>query len=99
MDLEFSGEVLRWVGPAPWYFIAVPAEHADVLRAASRLVTYGWGMVPVRAAIGDTEWTTSLFPKDGVYLLPVKASVRKAEGMQEGDSVQVRLALGSAARG
>ena len=70
MDLEFSGPLFRWVGPAPRYFVAVPAERCDGLSAASAFVTYGWGMIPVRARIGTTHWKTSLWPKDGVYLLP-----------------------------
>jgi hypothetical protein len=48
-------------------------------------------MIPVTARIGKTEWKTSLFPKDGRYILPVKASVRKAESLEEGASVAVRL--------
>ncbi|HEX2989748.1 MAG TPA: DUF1905 domain-containing protein, partial [Anaerolineales bacterium] len=57
------------------------------------LVTYGWGVIPVHVRIGSTEYTTSLFPKDGRYLVPVKASVRKAEDLQEGDTVTVRLEI------
>jgi hypothetical protein len=94
VDLEFSGELWHWVGPAPWYFVTVPAEHCDFLRAASRFVTYGWGMIPVTACIGGTRWRTSLFPKDGLYLVPVKAGVRKAERLHEGDTVRVRLEVG-----
>ncbi|GFJ93981.1 hypothetical protein Prum_076230 [Phytohabitans rumicis] len=56
-------------------------------------MTYGWGMVPVTAQIGDTEWTTSLFPKDGRYVVPVKARVRTSEGLEVGDVVTVRLAV------
>lgn len=94
MALEFSGPLWNWVGPAPWYFVTVPAEHSDFLKAASTYVTYGWGMIPVRARIGRTAWSTSLFPKDGVYLVPVKASVREAERLQEGDTVRVELEVG-----
>jgi hypothetical protein len=50
-------------------------------------------MIPVTAQIRGTGWTTSLFPKDGRYLLPVKASVRKAEALDVGDTVTVRLAV------
>ena len=74
--------------------MTVPAEQSLDLKAASRFVTYGWGMIPVRAVVGDTEWKTSLFPKDGAYILPVKASVRKAQGLEEGDEVTVQMAVG-----
>ena len=93
MHLEFSGEILYWKGPAPWYFITVPEEECADLEATSAFVSYGWGMIPVTAQIGATEWTTSLFPKDGRYLVPVKASVRKAEGLGEGETVAVRLTI------
>jgi hypothetical protein len=80
-----------WRGPAPWYFVTVPAEQSRDLHAISGFVTYGWGMIPVHARIGKTEWKTSLFPKDGNYIVPIKASVRKAEHLEEGDEVTVRL--------
>ena len=94
MDLEFSAEVWFWRGPAPWYFVTVPAEECADLEATSAFVSYGWGMIPVTAQIGDTGWTTSLFPKDGRYVVPLKAAVRKAEGLELGDTVAVRLVVG-----
>jgi hypothetical protein len=48
-------------------------------------------VIPVHVRIGKTGWQTSLFPKDGLYLVPIKASVRKAEELEEGDEVSVRL--------
>jgi hypothetical protein len=91
MELAFSGEILFWRGPAPWYFVPVPDEESAELQAASAFVSYGWGCIPVTARIGDTEWATSLFPKDERYLVPLKASVRKAEGLAQGEAVAVRL--------
>jgi Domain of unknown function (DUF1905) len=95
MKLEFSGEIWFWRGPAPHHFVTVPDEECGALEAAAAFVTYGWGMIPVAAQIGATEWTTSLFPKDGRYIVPVKASVRKAEGLELGDIVTVRLTVGA----
>lgn len=94
MNIEFSGTIIFWRGPSPFYFIAVPAEQSSALKAISALVTYGWGVIPVRVRIGKTEFTTSLFPKDGLYLVPLKVSVRKAEKLEEGDSVTVHLEVG-----
>lgn len=91
MEIEFNGEIWFWRGPAPWYFVTIPAEQSYDLSAIARLVSYGWGMIPVRVRIGKTAWKTSLFPKDGRYILPIKAGVRKAESLDEGDSVTVRL--------
>jgi hypothetical protein len=93
MDLEFSGELWFWRGPAPWHFVTVADEQCGQLQDASRSVTYGWGMIPVAARIGSTGWRTSLFPKDGRYIVPVKASVRKAEGLEVGEVVRVRLTV------
>ncbi len=93
MNLEFSGEMWFWRGPAPWHFITVPEEECSELEAASALVTYGWGMIPVTAQVGGSGWKTSLFPKDGRYIMPVKAGVRQAEGLEVGDTVTVRLAV------
>lgn len=93
MHIEFQGKIWFWRGPAPWFFVTVPEEPSRDLKAISSLVTYGWGVIPVHVRIGSTEYTTSLFPKDGRYLVPVKASVRKAEGLQEGDTVTVRLEI------
>jgi hypothetical protein len=50
-------------------------------------------MIPVRARIGDSTWSTSLFPKDGRYVVPVKAAVRRAEKLEEGDVPTVRLGV------
>jgi hypothetical protein len=57
-------------------------------------VTYGWGVIPVQVRIGKTKWTTSLFPKDDRYLVPIKASIRKAEKLEEGDNVTLQLKVG-----
>ncbi|MDH2430470.1 DUF1905 domain-containing protein [Sphaerisporangium sp. TRM90804] len=93
MNLKFSGEMWFWKGPAPWHFVTVTEEECGELEATSRLVSYGWGMIPVTAQIGGTRWKTSLFPKDGRYIVPVKAWVRKAEGLEVGETVTVRLAV------
>lgn len=93
MHIEFVGVIFYWRGPAPWYFVAVPQEHSRNIQVISSLVTYGWGVIPVTARIGETEWYTALFPKDGLYLVPLKASVRKAEELAEGDEVEIRLEI------
>ncbi|MCW2791949.1 MAG: hypothetical protein JWO76_1047 [Nocardioides sp.] len=93
MDLEFTGDVWQWKGPAPHHFVTVPEEECAELESVSALVTYGWGMIPVTVGIGDTEWTTSLWPKDGGYIVPLKAAVRRTEGIDVGDVVTVRLAV------
>ena len=93
MDLEFSGEVWHWRGPSPYHFVTVPEAESAELRAAASLVTYGWGMIPVQLSIGATQVTTSLFPKNGGYVVPLKDAVRNAERITVGDTVTVRLAV------
>ena len=93
MQLEFAGPVFTWRGPSPFHFVAVPDEESAALDDARAAVTYGWGMVPVTARIGETTWTTSLWPKDERYLLPLKDAVRRAEAIGVGDTVAVHLTV------
>jgi hypothetical protein len=93
VNFEFSGKIWYWRGPAPWCFVTVPEQHSRNIQAISSLVTYGWGMIPVTVRIGRTEWETSLWPRDGLYIVPIKTSVRKAEGIDVGDEVRVRLVV------
>lgn len=91
---EFTTELVFWRGPSPFHFLPLPPAHAAEVRFLAPMVTYGWGVIPVRATIGRSTFTTSLFPRDGGYLLPVKDKVRKAEGLVVGDRVAVVLTLG-----
>lgn len=91
MNIEFNGKIWFWRGPAPWYFVTVPAQQSRDLKAILKLVTYGWGMIPVHAQIGKTAWKTSMFPKDDGYIVPIKTTVRKAENLAEGDTVTIRI--------
>jgi hypothetical protein len=93
MIIQFSDVIWYWRGPAPFYFVTVPAEQGATIKAISGIVTYGWGVVPVQVVIGKTTFKTSLFPKDGSYIVPLKDSVRKAEDIDEGDEVTVRLEI------
>ena len=93
MDLEFTGEIIHWRGPAPFHFVTVPDEQSAAIEAVASMVTYGWGAIPVRARVGRTDFTTSLFPKGDRYLVPIKVAVRRAEELELGDEVTVRLRL------
>ena len=94
IKFEFDGEIWFWRGPAPWYFVTVPPPEASELKAISGVVTYGWGMIPVTVRIGKTKWTTSLWPKNESYIVPIKTTVRKAEKLEEGDIVTIQLEVG-----
>lgn len=93
MQLSFTGEIFEWRGPSPYFFVKVPDEPSAAIEAASALLTYGWGVIPVTVRAGATEWTTSLFPKDGGYLVPLKDKVRKAEALELGEIVELTLDL------
>jgi len=93
MVIEFSGPIWFWKGPAPWFFLTIPAEESRAIKEIESMATYGWGMIPVNAQIGDTKWYTALWPKDGCYVLPLKANIRKAEKLQEGDTIAARLEI------
>ena len=94
MDWEFEAEVFQWRGPAPYFFVATPPNVDDFLHAHHGELTYGWGVIPALVRIGDTEVATSLIPKDGGYLVPLKVALRRPEGIDDGDHVRVRLHVG-----
>ncbi|NTU75409.1 MAG: DUF1905 domain-containing protein [Anaerolineaceae bacterium] len=91
MIIEFEGKLIYWRGPAPYVFVAVPEDESDDIKAVSALVTYGWGVIPVHVRIGKTEWETSLFPKNGRYLVPIRVSVQRSEDLEVDDTVLVQL--------
>jgi hypothetical protein len=93
VELRFTGSVIEWRGPAPYYFVAVPDEQSADIREVAAQASYGWGVIPVEARIGGTAFSTSLFPRDGGYLLPLKHAVRHPERLAEGDDVTVALTV------
>jgi Domain of unknown function (DUF1905) len=93
VDEVFQGEVWWWRGPAPFHFVTVPEEICHHISQLAHHVTYGWGMIPCRIVIGETDWTTSLWHKDSGYIVPLKTAVRRAEGIEVGDEVNLRLLI------
>lgn len=91
MRLRFSGTIWYWRGPAPYHFVTVPPREASTIAEVSPIVTYGWGMIPASVTIGSTTVTTSLWPKDGGYIVPVKKALQDAEGLAVDDEVEVTL--------
>ena len=91
--IAFKGEIVSWRGPAPFLFVPVPDALAGEVAYAARLASYGWGCVAVTARIGATAFTTSLFPRGGTYMLPVKAAVQRAEGVGLADVVSVEMRI------
>jgi hypothetical protein len=93
VELSFDGPIWYWRGPSPFHFVTVPEEEAMAIHAIAGQVTYGWGMIPATVRIGDTEYTTALWPKDGGYIVPIKQVVRDAEQIDVDDVVGVELSI------
>ena len=93
MDTTFTAELFEWRGPAPFFWLSLPSDASDYVRAEAAEASYGWGAIPVCVQIGRTEWETSLLPRDGGYVLPVKKDVRARERAAEGDMVTVSMSV------
>ena len=91
--MTFTAELFEWRGPAPFYWLALPEDAANYVRAEAAAATYGWGAIPVRVRIGSSDWETSLLPRDGGYVLPVKKEIRLRERFGDGDTVTVAMSV------
>jgi hypothetical protein len=93
MEWEFDAEVFQWRGPAPYYFVETPDDVDAFLHDHAAELTYGWGVIPARVRVGETEVSTSLIPRDDVYLVPLKVALRRPQGIDDGDVVRVQLSV------
>jgi hypothetical protein len=94
LDARFTGPVWRWNGESAWYFVTVPEAVSDDI--ASRVEPGpGFGSVKVTVTVGSSTWSTSVFPdsRSGRYVLPMKAGIRRREGIDDGDEVLVELVV------
>ena len=85
----------EWRGPAPFYFMTVPGEIGLEIKEHSAQYSYGWGMIPVSATIGATEFQTAMFQKNDSYVLPIKNAVRIPEKLELDKTYKVKIRLGS----
>lgn len=94
MRFEFTAPLWEWTARAEWFFVTVPEEASADIREIPR-PPRGFGSVRVRANVGGSTWTTSIFPDSqiGCYVLPIKKAVRVAEGLTEGGDVGVALTV------
>ena len=93
MEIEFAGAIWYWRGPSPYHFVTLPDEPSAAVRAIASAVTYGWGMIPVVARIGETSFETAMFRQGDAYVVPVKDAVRRAERIDVDDEVTVHLTI------
>jgi hypothetical protein len=94
MEYTFDTVVIEWRGPSPFHFATIPDNIAAEIKLAAPTLTYGWGVIPATVTVGATSVTTSLIPRDGGYLVPLKDALRKPEGFVIGDLIAVELRLG-----
>lgn len=93
---SFSAKVWLYPGEtASWHFVTLPQTLGQELKERFGKNARGWGSLPVTVTIGKTSWQTSIFPDkhSGSYLLPLKANVRRAEGVRQGDTVKIALVV------
>ena len=81
MDFEFAGDIVEWRGPAPFYFVPLPADVAAEIKAVEAQASYGWGCIPTDVTIGGHSFYTALIPREGTYFLPLKVDMRKKTGL------------------
>ena len=99
ISYRFTSTLIEWRGPAPFYYLPVPTDASQEIKSMAAQLTYGWGVIPVTVTAHDPQgnpvtWTTSLFPREGVYLIPLKSAVNKQlGGVVVGQSVAVELAI------
>jgi hypothetical protein len=86
-----TGEVWKWKAEAGWHFFSIDKKTSQQIKESKNKTTASFGSVKVEVTIGDTTWQTSLFPdsKQGCYILPLKAKVRKREDIHEGDKISL----------
>lgn len=89
LRFEFDAVVWQWRGPAPYHFVTMPDADAAEVKELAPALSYGWGAIPASVTIGRTTVTTSIFPKDGGYIVPLKDVLRKPEGVAVDDTVHL----------
>lgn len=90
-----KSKILVYPGMGGWRFLVLPKKDSADIKEKFGKRSRGWGSIPVSVTVGSTNWKTSIFPdkKSGTYLLPLKAKVRKAEEIDDEDSVQCTIKI------
>jgi hypothetical protein len=88
-------EVFLYPGMAGWHFVGIPKKQSIEIKKLFGVKAKGWGSIPVKVELGSTKWKTSIFPdkKSGTYLLPLKADVRKKEGILNKDKIKFTIEI------
>jgi hypothetical protein len=92
---NFTGTVWSHSSPSGWHFVSLPEEMANEIRKNFGWQEEGWGRLKAVAKIGFTEWETAIWfdKKNNTYLLPLKASIRKKEKIQNEHNIEVTISI------
>ena len=92
---KVRSKVVPYPGMDAWFFAYVDKKMAEVIREKHGKAKRGFGSIRVEVTLGKAKWKTSIFPdkRSGTYVLPLKAAVRRAEGIDAGDTVSFTLAI------
>lgn len=85
--------IFKWTGEASWYFIRIDEKVSENIKDNFGMLARGWGSLPVNVTLGESRWKTSIFPEKGTYLLPIKSQIRKAEKINDGDTVNLQIEI------
>ena len=93
-DFHCEGEIFEWRGPAPFYFVALDALTAKIVKERARELSYGWGVIHIHGEIDNYAFETAIIPKDGTYFVPIKDAIRKKIDLELGDDISIHFNLG-----
>lgn len=94
-EYKIKSKVFLYPGMSGWHFAHVPKKDSLEIKKNFGDIARGWGSLPVEVTVGESKWKTSIFPdkQSSTYLLPLKASVRKAEGILSDDEIKIELKI------
>jgi hypothetical protein len=92
---KIRSEITLYPGVAGWHFLSIPKNQSKEIKEKFSSLKRNWGSLPVEVTIGKTTWKTSIFPdtKVGVYMLPLKAEIRKKENLKQKQTVSFSLKI------
>lgn len=92
-NYQLQAKIFKWTGKGAWFFIRIEKETAEIIKDNFGMFAAGWGSLPVNVTIGNSTWKTSIFPEKQTYLLPIKSQIRKAENINEDDTLTLNLEI------
>lgn len=90
---QIKSQLFKWQGEAAWFFIRIGEKISENIKDNFGMFAKGWGSLPVNVTLGKSNWKTSIFPDKKTYLLPIKAQIRKAEKINDGDLVNLEIEI------